>query len=59
MFTDGKEFITGHALYHLVALALQYPTITNPLQIWQQFGTNFCNDLTNRLHTGQLIAPAD
>jgi len=59
MFTDAKEFMTGHALRHLFALALQHTTITNPLQIWQQFGNSFCDDLSNLLRTGRLIAPAD
>jgi len=59
MFTDAKEFITGNALRHVFALALQHTTITNPLQIWQQFGNSFCDDLSNLLQMGCLIAPGD
>ena len=59
MFTDTKEFMTGHALRHLFVLALQHTTITNPLQIWQQFGNSFCDDLSNILRTGRLIATAN
>jgi len=58
MFTDGKEFMSGHAVRHLFALALQHTTITNPLQIWQQFGHSFCDDLSHLFRTGRLIAPA-
>jgi len=34
MFRDGQEFMTGHALRHLFAMALQHTTISNPRQIW-------------------------
>jgi len=59
MFTNGKEFMTGHSLRNLFALALQHTTITNPLQIWQQFGTSFCDDLSHLLCSSWLVAPAD
>jgi len=59
MFTDGQEFMTGYALRYLLAMALQHTTITNPLQIWQQFGNGFCHDLAQLVHTGRVIAPAD
>ena len=59
MFTDGQEFMTGHALRHLFAMALQHTNITNPLQIWQQFGNSFCDDLAQLVRTGRVIAPAD
>jgi len=51
--------MTGHALRHLFAMALQHTTISNPLQIGQQFGHSFCDDLSNLLHSGQVIVPAE
>jgi len=59
MFRDGQEFMTGHALRHLFAMALQHTTISNPLQIWQQFGHSFCDDLSHLLRTGRVIVPAE
>ena len=59
MFRDGQEFMTGHALRHLFAMALQHTTISNPLQIWYQFGNSFCDDLSHRLRTGRVIIPVE
>jgi len=58
LFNDGKEFMTGRALRHLFALALQHTTITNPLYIWPEFGESFCDDLQRLLVTGRVIPPA-
>jgi len=59
MFRDGQEFMTGHALRHLFAMALQHTTISNSLQIWQQFGNSCCDDLSYVLRTGRVIVPAN
>jgi len=37
LFREGAQFMTGRALRHLFALALQYTTISNPLAIWETF----------------------
>jgi len=58
MFRDGQEFMTGRALRHLFAMALQHTTITNPLQIWQQFGNSFCDDLSHLIGTDRVVIPA-
>jgi len=57
MFTDGQEFMTGRALRHVFAMALQHTTISNPLQIWGQFGVSFCDDLSHLVWTGRVIVP--
>jgi len=57
MFRDGQEFMTGRALRHLFAMALQHTTITNPLLIWQQFGNSFRNDLSHLIDTGWVVIP--
>ena len=59
MFRDGQTFMTGHALRDLFAMALQHTTISNPLQIWQQFGHSFCDDLSNLLRRGRVNIPAE
>ena len=57
-FRDGQEFMTGRALHHLFAMALQHTTITNPLQIWQQVGNSFCDDISHLIGTGRVVIPA-
>jgi len=59
MFTNGQEFITGRALRHLFAMALQKTTIGNQLKIWGQFGGSFCDNLSHLLRTGRVIVPPD
>jgi len=57
MFRDGQEFMTGLALCHLFAMALQHTTMSNPLQIGQQFGNQFCDHLSHLLATGRVVIP--
>jgi len=55
MFNDAREFMTGHALRQLFAMALQYTTITNPLQIWETFAQSFGDDLSHLLQGGRVL----
>ena len=57
MFSDAREFMTGYALRQLFAMALQYTTITNPLQIWETFAESFGDDLSHQLQTGRVVIP--
>jgi hypothetical protein len=57
MFRDAQGFMTGRALRHLFALALQHTTITNPLAIWEEFREGFCDDLAHLLETGRVRVP--
>src|SRR5437588_904756 len=57
MFSEGLEFTTGKALWHLFAMALQYTTITNPNLIWETFGESMCDDLPNLITTGRSPQP--
>ena len=57
LFREGAEFITGRALRHLFALALQHTTITNPLAIWETFGYSMCDDVPHLLTTGRVPVP--
>ena len=58
MFTDAREFMTGRALRQLFAMALQYTTITNPLEIWETFAQSFGDDLSHLLQTGRVLVPS-
>ena len=57
LFREGAEFMTGRALRHLFALALQHTTITNPLAIWETFGYIMCDDVPHLLTTGRVPVP--
>ena len=57
LFREGAEFMTGRALRHLFALALQHTTITNPLSIWEMFGRSMCDDIPHLLTTGRVPVP--
>ena len=57
MFRDALEFMTGRAFRHLLALALQHTTITNPLAIWEEFREGFCDDLPHLVVTGRVLVP--
>ena len=57
LFREGVEFMTGRALRHLFALALQHTTITNPLAIWEMFGRSMCDDIPHLLTTGNIPVP--
>jgi hypothetical protein len=57
LFREGAEFMTGRALRHLFALALQHTTITNPLAIWEMFGRSMCDDVPHLLTTGRVPVP--
>jgi len=58
MFSDAREFMTGHALRQLFAMALQFTTITNPLQIWETFALSFGDDLSHLLQTSRVMVPS-
>jgi len=58
MLGDAREFMTGHALRQLFAMALQFTTITNPLQIWEPFALSFGDDLSHLLQTGRVMVPS-
>ena len=57
LFREGAEFMTGRALRHLFALALQHTTMTNPLAIWEMFGRSMCDDIPHLLTTGNIPVP--
>ena len=57
LFREGAQFMTGRALRHLFALALQHTTITNPLAIWEMFGYSMCDDVPHILTTGRIPVP--
>jgi hypothetical protein len=57
LFREGAEFMTGRALRHLFALALQHTTISNPLAIWETFGHSMCDDIPHILTTGRIPVP--
>jgi len=57
LFSEGAQFMTGMALRHLFALALQHTTISNPLAIWQTFGHSMCDDIPRILATGRVPVP--
>jgi len=54
LFREGAQFMTGRALRHLFALALQYTTISNPLAIWETFWPSMCDDIPHILATGRV-----
>jgi len=58
MFGNAREYITGHALRQLFAMALQFTTITNPLQIYETFALSFPDDLSHLLQTGRVMVPS-
>ena len=58
LFREGAQFMTGKALRHLFALALQYTTISNPLTIWETFWPSMCDDIPRILATGRVPVPA-
>ena len=49
--------MTGRALRHLFALALQYTTISNPLAIWETFWPSMCDDIPHILATRRVPVP--
>jgi len=57
LFREGAQFMTGRALRHLFALALQYTTISNPLAIWESFWQVMCDDIPHILTTGRVRVP--
>jgi len=57
LFREGAQFMTGRALRHLFALALQYTTISNPLAIWERFWPSMSDDIRHILATGQVPVP--
>jgi len=57
LFREGAQFMTGRALRHLFALALQYTTISNPLAIWETFWPSMCDDIPRILATGRVPVP--
>jgi len=57
LFREGAQFMTGRALRHLFALALQYTTISNPLAIWETFWPSMCDDIPHILATGRVPVP--
>ena len=57
LFREGAEFMTGRALRHLFALALQHTTITNLLAIWEMFGRSMYDDIPHLLTPGNVPVP--
>ena len=57
LFTEGRLFMTGRALRHLFALALQHTTLTNPTTIWEQFAESFCHDIQHLISSGRITRP--
>jgi len=57
LFRECAQFMTGRALRHLFALALQYTTISNPLAIWETFWESMCDDIPYILTTGRVPVP--
>jgi len=58
LFREGAQFMTGRALRHLFALALQYTTISNPLTIWENLWPSMCDHIPRILATGRIPVPA-
>ena len=57
LFTEGRLLMTGRALRHLFALALQHTTLTNPTTIWEQFAESFCDDIQHLISSGRITRP--
>ena len=59
LFREGAQFITGRALRHLFALALQYTTISNALAIWETLWPSVCDDIPHILASGRVPVPPE
>jgi len=59
LFREGAQFMTGRALRHLFALALQCTTTSNPLAIWESFWQAMCDDIPHILTTGRVPVPLE
>jgi len=57
LFRKDAQFMTGRALRHLFALALQYTTINNRLAIWESFWQVMRDDIPHILTTVRVPVP--
>ncbi|KAH0614326.1 uncharacterized protein H6S33_006212 [Morchella sextelata] len=58
-FTEASIFSSGYSLRTLFTTALLFGNVTEPLQLWDKFKSNICDDLPRAMerNTGLIIPP--
>ncbi|KAH0609829.1 uncharacterized protein H6S33_012375 [Morchella sextelata] len=58
-FTEARIFSSGYSLRTLFTTALLFGNVTEPLQLWDKFKSNICDDLPRAMerNTGLIIPP--